>query len=49
MTDEERGQICINYEMTAPGEDMIIPDGVPVEDALIFVSHLQEIGYGMGR
>jgi hypothetical protein len=47
MKDSERAFLIVAYTGTREGDDMPIPEGVDPIDAMIFVAHLQEIGYGI--
>jgi hypothetical protein len=46
LNDGQRKYLTVAYTGTRPGDDMPIPEDIDVADAMIFVAHLQEIGYG---
>jgi hypothetical protein len=46
VNDGQRAFLTVAYTGTRAGDDMPIPEEVDPIDAMIFVAHLQEIGYG---
>jgi hypothetical protein len=46
VNDCQRAFLTATYVCTRPGDDMPIPEEIDPIDAMIFVAHLQELGYG---